>query len=129
MALFLTAQQKLDQVRDVGKADRWLLRIVRTCFLKSRRRKRPLTGIEMSVEEIADRHVDDDIDRERLQLALDELPDEYRLVVAMFYFEELSYKEIASELELPIGTVMSRLSRAKGRLRHRLLAERPQQRT
>lgn len=83
----------------------------------------------MSVEEIADRHVDDDIDRERLQLALDELPDEYRLVVAMFYFEELSYKEIASELELPIGTVMSRLSRAKGRLRHRLLAERPQQRT
>ena len=38
----------------------------------------------------------------------------------MFYFEELSYQEIAEQLEIPIGTVMSRLSRAKGHLRRRL---------
>ena len=43
--------------------------------------------------------------------------DEYRLVVVMFYFEHCSYKQIADRLELPIGTVMSRLARAKQRLR------------
>jgi RNA polymerase sigma-70 factor (ECF subfamily) len=41
----------------------------------------------------------------------------------MFYFEELSYQEIAEQLEVPMGTVMSRLSRAKGHLRQRLAPE------
>jgi RNA polymerase sigma-70 factor (ECF subfamily) len=62
----------------------------------------------------------DAIDQQGLAEALAELPDEFRVVVLMFYFEDLSYKEIAEQLELPIGTVMSRLSRAKGHLRRRL---------
>ncbi len=45
------------------------------------------------------------------------MPDAFRLVVVMFYFEECSYREIAERLEVPIGTVMSRLARAKGHLR------------
>ena len=60
------------------------------------------------------------LDQERLQLALDELPDMFRLVLLMFYFEGHSYQEIAQQLELPLGTVMSRLSRAKAHLRKRL---------
>ena len=66
---------------------------------------------------------EDDVDREQLQLALNELSPEFRVVVTMFYFEQLSYKEIADQLQVPVGTVMSRLSRAKGHLRRRLLAE------
>ena len=54
-------------------------------------------------------------------MALNELPDEFKVVLMMFYFDQLSYKEIAASLEIPIGTVMSRLTRAKGRLRQRLL--------
>jgi len=61
-----------------------------------------------------------EVDRELLQMALDELPDQHRLILVMFYFEELSYKEIARELEVPMGTVMSRLARAKTRLRQRV---------
>jgi RNA polymerase sigma-70 factor (ECF subfamily) len=41
----------------------------------------------------------------------------------MYYFEEKSYREIADELGIPLGTVMSRLSRAKAHLRDRLIAE------
>jgi RNA polymerase sigma-70 factor (ECF subfamily) len=54
-------------------------------------------------------------------MALNELADEFRVVLAMFYFEDYSYKEIAQELEIPMGTVMSRLSRAKSHLRQTLL--------
>ena len=63
------------------------------------------------------------IDREELAAALDELPDEFRLVLLMFYFEDLSYQKIAEQLDIPIGTVMSRLSRAKEHLRRRLTPE------
>ena len=121
---FLVAQQRLHQLRDESKADRWLLAVVRSCFLKSRRRKRPLSASAavLNVDEIAeDTPAAEEIDRDALQRALNELSDDYRLVVVMFYFEQRSYKEIAETLRVPMGTVMSRLSRAKGQLRQRLV--------
>jgi RNA polymerase sigma-70 factor (ECF subfamily) len=48
-----------------------------------------------------------------LRQALGKLDEKHRLAVVMFYFHELSYREIADSLELPLGTVMSRLSRAR----------------
>ena len=63
---------------------------------------------------------DEAVDRELVDRALDELPEQYRLIVGMFYFEEFSYKQIAQQLGVPIGTVMSRLARAKQRLRQQL---------
>ena len=92
--------------------------------MKSERKSVPLpaTGIELDVDSIPDGTAEKTIDEELLQAAIDELPDEFKLVLVMFYFEECSYKEIAEKLQIPIGTVMSRLTRAKGRLRSRLLA-------
>jgi RNA polymerase sigma-70 factor (ECF subfamily) len=52
--------------------------------------------------------------------ALDELPDEFRTVVVMVLVEGMSYKEVARTLDVPIGTVMSRLFRGRQALRHRL---------
>jgi RNA polymerase sigma-70 factor (ECF subfamily) len=123
---FLVAQGKLHQVRDASKVRGWLYAVLRSCFLKSRRKNMPLTATqaELSVDQIPQQvAAEDDVDRQRLQLAIDELPDEYRLVLLMFYFEDYSYKQIAAELEIPIGTVMSRLARAKGRMRRVLLAD------
>ncbi len=48
-----------------------------------------------------------------VQRALDAMGHDARMVIVMYYFEELSYAEIAAELEIPIGTVMSRLSRSR----------------
>jgi len=120
---FLIAQRKLHQIREPERACSWLLAVVRSCFLKSIRKPRPVPAqaIDLDVDQVADETPDtDEIDREQLAAALAELPEEFRLVVLMFYFEELSYQDIAAQLEIPIGTVMSRLSRAKGHLRKKL---------
>lgn len=121
---FLIAQQKLHQVREPDKVDRWLLRIARSCFLKECRKRAPVSAgsIELEVDEIPAAHEHgSDIDPQLLQQAIDRLPAEFKVVLTMFYFDELSYKEIAAQLELPMGTIMSRLSRAKSRLRAHLL--------
>lgn len=120
---FLIAQRKLHQLREPERAGAWLYAVLRSCFLKSLRRQRPATAaaLNIAVEEFAGPTPEtEEIDKERLAIALSDLPQEFRVVLLMFYFEELSYHEIANELEIPIGTVMSRLSRAKGHLRKRL---------
>jgi RNA polymerase sigma-70 factor (ECF subfamily) len=129
---FLIAHQRLDQLRDPDKAAAWLFAILRSCHLKSQRRRRPVAAasLELDVEAIPDMLPEEEIDSDLLQLAIDELPDDNKLVLVMFYFEECSYKEIAAKLSIPIGTVMSRLARAKNRLRGRLFqAEGSQQDT
>jgi RNA polymerase sigma factor (sigma-70 family) len=55
-----------------------------------------------------------------IQEAIHSLEDEFRVVITLFYFEELSVKEIADALEVPEGTVKSRLSRARTKLAHLL---------
>ena len=120
---FLAAHQKIDQLREVERARGWLLAITRNQFLKMYRRRRPVdsSSLEMDVNQVPERIKKEDIDKEQLQAALDEMPEPFRTVLLMFYFEDLSYQEIADSLQLAIGTVMSRLSRAKGQLRYKLL--------
>lgn len=82
----------------------------------------------MNVDHVPAVARDNDADLDQLQKALNELPDAARLVVVMFYFEECTYQEIADRLEVPIGTVMSRLARARGRLRTLLIELEPRKR-
>jgi len=128
--VFLVAQQKLGQLRKAGSARSWLYTILRNSFLKAQQRRRPLAAasLGLNIDSVpAEVPENEEIDRERLQKAIDELPERFRVVLVMFYFQECSYREIAEELDLPMGTVMSRLARAKGHLRARLFApEQPQ---
>ncbi len=122
--VFLAVQAQAAQLSEVRSPRAWLLTILRHAYLKGRRAKRPvpLTALEVDPDSIpAQMPADSEWDFERLQAALDELPDEFKLVLLLFYFEQCSYQEIAERLRLPLGTVMSRLSRAKGHLRVRLL--------
>jgi RNA polymerase sigma-70 factor (ECF subfamily) len=120
---FLTAQRALAQLREPAAARGWLGAILRTGFLKQVRKRRPLSAESHDVDlhdfaaPIADEPA---FDGEALQGALAALSEDARLILTMFYFEELSYRDIAEQLEVPIGTVMSRLSRAKEQLRRRL---------
>lgn len=121
--VFLTAQERLSQLRKEECARGWLLAILRNYFLKMRQKRRPVPAENLGFDiQTVPAAVPEEahIDRERLQQALDELPTKFRLVLAMFYFEGCSYREIADRLDVPIGTVMSRLARAKAHLRAKL---------
>jgi RNA polymerase sigma-70 factor (ECF subfamily) len=120
---FCKAQQHLGQLRDPDRARPWLFRILRNAYLHRARSRHqqpcvPLEGVGDLPERPADPPTD--IDPERLQRALDELPDGFRTPILLYYFEELSYRDIAELMGLPLGTVMSRLARAKAHLRCRL---------
>jgi RNA polymerase sigma-70 factor (ECF subfamily) len=66
------------------------------------------------------------VDPEQLQQALGELPEVFRTPVILFYFDDFSYRDIAEQMDLPMGTVMSRLARGKAYLRSRLLPLAPE---
>ncbi len=115
---FLLAQRHCAQLRHPEKARGWLVSILRNAFRKSLRQRdfKTFDSYESLEPEVP---VPDEmpLDPERLQIALGEMPEEYRTAVILFYLEDLSYKQIADVLEIPIGTVMSRLSRGKEFLR------------
>lgn len=119
---FLQAQANLNQLRDRDQARSWLFAILRNCFLKSQRKWVPVpeSDLQTSLANVPERLTDVAIDQERLQAGLDDLPAEFKIVLLLYYFEECSYREIAERLAVPLGTVMSRLSRAKQHLRARL---------
>jgi len=120
---FCQAQNKLLQLREAEKAKSWLFTILRNAYLHRLRTAKlekqvPLDGIPEIAERTGDVPV---LDSAQLQLALNELPELFRTPVVLYYFEEFSYKDIAEQMDVPMGTVMSRLARAKAFLRERLM--------
>ncbi len=117
----------------------WLLRIARNhCLDLLRRRVPAAVQVRLDAEpedgaparELADADApaaDALLERAQTRTALEAavagLPPNYREVVHLFHVEHLSYKEIASTLDVPIGTVMTWLHRARGRLREALSAQ------
>jgi RNA polymerase sigma-70 factor, ECF subfamily len=105
----------------------WMYRILRNTFLTSR------TGLKFAAAESLDLEGNEDIlpatsdtpesilldqlDQQLLQRALDGLPIQHREILLLCEVEEMSYQELASTLAVPLGTVMSRLSRARKALR------------
>lgn len=119
---FLTAQQKLKQLRQPDQVRGWLFTILRNHFLKSVRRK---SEVPLLVDDpvTTDADVSDqEIESEQLQAALAELTEDFRIPIVLYYFNDFSYRQIADQLGIPVGTVMSRLSRGKRWLRNRLAA-------
>jgi RNA polymerase sigma-70 factor (ECF subfamily) len=120
---FGKALARLAQLREPDRAKAWLFRILRNLYLhKVRDEKRHRVVPLDAVGDLPGRETDEppEIDAAKLQQALDELDEGFRTPLILFYFEEFSYRDIAEQMELPIGTVMSRLARAKAYLRAKL---------
>jgi RNA polymerase sigma-70 factor (ECF subfamily) len=120
---FCKAQLNFAQLRDPGRAKPWLFSILRNAYLHRVRSDRQRHCVSLDgVGDLPERPADPlpEIDPERLQHALDDLPEAFRTPIILFYFEDFAYRDIAEQMELPLGTVMSRLARAKAWLRNRL---------
>ncbi|MFT4548385.1 MAG: RNA polymerase sigma-70 factor (ECF subfamily) [Verrucomicrobiales bacterium] len=118
---FLRWGQKGHQLRDETKVKSWLFTTLHREFLGSKRRQTKFPHIDMEKAEaelpnIAS-NVVDKLDADIVLEALQKVDDKFRSALALFYLKEHSYKEIASVLDIPIGTVMSRISRGKSQLR------------
>ena len=113
-----------------GDSRAWLLTIVRNTsynWLQQNRARELINPIDDATEALAATNDANPetvllqrIDQDLLREALSELPIEFREVLILREMEGLSYKEIAALAELPIGTVMSRLARARARMQQRL---------
>lgn len=105
------------------RLDAWMFRILRNVWIDAARRSVARGGEHAGLDEVAERAGWDgrDVTETRLMLAktreaIAALPPESREVVVLVCVEELSYREAAEVLEVPVGTVMSRLARARVKL-------------
>ncbi|AGA31861.1 RNA polymerase sigma-54 factor RpoN [Thioalkalivibrio nitratireducens DSM 14787] len=133
-------------LRDAGSLEGWLFRILNNTFVSAWRRHRTRSQVEQHTDpEITDpsavadfslfeklhqpfllwwgtpeERFLNDLLREDLQAALDNLPDAFRIVVVLVEVQGHTYEEVADLLEIPVGTVRSRLSRGRSLLQRRL---------
>jgi RNA polymerase sigma factor (sigma-70 family) len=115
------------QLRDTTKVKTWLFTTLHREFLSARRKRGrfPHVGLDAAAAELpvvspanADR-----LDTAQVLRALAQLDEVFQAPVALFYLQDCSYNEIAEILEVPLGTVKSRLTRGLGRLHEQLTGE------
>lgn len=122
---FCTAQRKMGQLRDPARVRGWLFKVLRNAYLHRRRAEAGRRALPLdALGELAGPLPQPvpEPDPEALQKALDELPEAFRTPLILFYFGDFSYRDIAEQMDVPLGTVMSRLARGKAHLRARLFA-------
>ena len=115
-----------------GESRPWLLTIVRrTCYswLQHNRAQEPVTAFDDEHHSVANEEANPEtlllhrVQAQELRQALEALPLAFREVIILRELEDCSYKEIAAIADVPLGTVMSRLARARQRLQHWLVSQ------
>jgi len=123
---FFLWASKGHQLRDRSKAKSWLFTTLYREFLGRRRHDVRFQKVELDdvrEEEVSILPNVNALDSATVLQALHEVEEAFRAPLTLFYLEHFSYQEIAEMLEIPIGTVMSRLSRGKAQLRRQLLSK------
>ena len=114
---FVQALRRLDRLKAATSPRAWLFGIARHLSLTAHRRRRPTTQIDADLPATVEQ-VDPRL--EVMRQAITELPEQQRQTLELRLREEMSYEEIAAALDIPLGTVRSRLHHAVRRLRKTL---------
>lgn len=122
---FLIWARKGKSLKDLSKVKSWLFTTLYREFLRIRRKGNKTNAFE---PEILDSYLPPEIpnltrtiDGKSAVDLLGQVDEIYRIPLSLYFLKDLSYKEIANTLDVPIGTVMSRLSRGKAQLKNLLL--------
>ncbi|MFQ5449617.1 MAG: RNA polymerase sigma factor [Nitrospinaceae bacterium] len=126
---FYYALKNFHQVKDRSKCKYWLFSILRNLFLKDTEKRKNRIEIEFDsvCESLHDQKTSPEADffqneiNKSIRGALDTLDERLKFPIILFYFEGRSYKEISDVLDIPMGTVMSRIARAKVYLKRELV--------
>jgi RNA polymerase sigma-70 factor, ECF subfamily len=122
---FLTWATKGHQLQDPSKVKSWLYTTLHRAFLESRRRFTRFPHLEISEAEAELPSVEPDLvsrlDAQDLLQLLGQVDEQFQAAVVLFYLEDYSYNEIAAILEVPLGTVKSRIARGLGQLKELVL--------
>jgi RNA polymerase sigma-70 factor (ECF subfamily) len=124
---FLTWATKGHQLRDTSKVKSWLYTTLHRAFLESRRRVTRFPHLEIGEVEAELPKVEPDLvsrlDAQDAVRLLGQVDGQFQAAVALFYLEDYSYNEIAAILEIPLGTVKSRIARGLAQLKALVLRE------
>jgi RNA polymerase sigma-70 factor (ECF subfamily) len=110
------ALQAAGQWQPGTRLDSWLFRIMKNLWideLRARRRRDRLFAPESAGEQVGQSYTDAQIERMSVQKAMEQLSDDQRLAISLVLVEGLQYKEAAAVLDIPIGTLTSRLARGR----------------
>lgn len=110
------AFEKQEQLKHESKFKAWFLTIVKNEALQLRRKRLDLPGndwIESELKPVYDVY-------DELWDVLQKLPEEFRIVIVLYYYANLPIWQIARMLEIPVGTVKSRMNRGKGKIKKML---------
>ncbi|HQU08637.1 MAG TPA: RNA polymerase sigma factor [Opitutales bacterium] len=122
---FLIFAKKRSQINDPDKVKSWLFTTLYREFLRGIRKRRVLTVWEPntieSVSQGSPNRASQKIDFKRALQVLEHIAPNLREPIILYYIKELSYKAIATQLNIPIGTVMSRLARGKAELKSKMI--------
>jgi len=133
----LKALENKEKLKDTSKQKQWMLRMITNSFIDDRRKSKRIKNIPLETNHSAHQSfslyeaishstfIDDTtpevkliqrLSIEKIQYAIKQLPDHFRIAFVLCDVEELSYQEIAVTLELRVGTVRSRIARARSML-------------
>lgn len=111
------ALTRRSQKREGARLDGWMFMIMRNCWIDEQRsRRRELARVDPDAAPETKPAKSDPMAALQLHQAMNALPDEQREAAALVWVEGFSYTEAAQQLDIPVGTLTSRLSRARGRL-------------
>ena len=132
---FMKAYKAVEQYQVGTNSKAWLFRIMKNTFINEYKRKKR-QGQKVTYEEIVTFHDEEDspltsftdlrtelfneMMGDEVMTAINDLPRDYRTIMILCYVEEFQYEELAAIFDIPIGTVRSRLSRARGLLKDKL---------